>query len=539
MSDPGTYIISTDFIRPLLDGQGLRLFGSTSGYVGLKPADASGSVDFTLPAADGTSGQVIQTDGTGNLSFTDQPTVITDHGSLSGLSDDDHPQYFLQGGRFGGQLIYGGTAASNNLFVQSTSNATKGYVLLENFAEFRTTDVRFRGSTSGYVGLKPPAVGDNTIYRLPVNDGSANQVIQTDGNGNLSFATPSAGVTDHGALTGLTDDDHTQYALLAGRSGGQLIYGGTAASDDLILMSTSNATKGDIILNDSTILLARKSTNTLITSTTPAGDTGIVNRGYMRANNLTIGSNTGTNFTANVGELRPVTLSTATADAVVTFPVSPNTGEKFGFFVASQHSSSGTSTNFADRPYFCVEPASSTSINGSAYSRATGEGSGKYGLWVVGEILIFQYTGSTWQLIEDGRIMNIVSVVGSGTQSIANVSVVDVNFTATDNIDRFNCHSTSSNTNRIYVKRSGYYNVSANTAWANDSTGVRFIEIQTETAEVLARIRDQAFEESERTISGATSLSPGQYIMMKVLQSSGAPLNLDFGGTFMRLEESR
>lgn len=32
---------------------------------------------------------------------------------------------------------------------------------------------------------------------------------------------------DHGALTGLTDDDHTQYALLAGRSGGQTIEGGT------------------------------------------------------------------------------------------------------------------------------------------------------------------------------------------------------------------------------------------------------------------------------------------------------------------------
>jgi hypothetical protein len=33
----------------------------------------------------------------------------------------------------------------------------------------------------------------------------------------------SGGVTDHGALTGLTDDDHTQYLLLAGRSGGQTL----------------------------------------------------------------------------------------------------------------------------------------------------------------------------------------------------------------------------------------------------------------------------------------------------------------------------
>jgi len=60
----------------------------------------------------------------------------------------------------------------------------------------------------------------------------------------LEIATTAAGVTDHGALTGLADDDHTQYALLLGRSGGQTIIGGTASSNNLLLRSTSNATKG-------------------------------------------------------------------------------------------------------------------------------------------------------------------------------------------------------------------------------------------------------------------------------------------------------
>lgn len=53
---------------------------------------------------------------------------------------------------------------------------------------------------------------------------------------------------DHGSIGGLADDDHTQYALLLGRSGGQTIYGGTAASNGLTLLSTSNATKGKITL---------------------------------------------------------------------------------------------------------------------------------------------------------------------------------------------------------------------------------------------------------------------------------------------------
>lgn len=51
---------------------------------------------------------------------------------------------------------------------------------------------------------------------------------------------------DHGSISGLLDDDHTQYALLAGRAGGQTFNGGSGASDDLVLRSTSNATKGEI-----------------------------------------------------------------------------------------------------------------------------------------------------------------------------------------------------------------------------------------------------------------------------------------------------
>lgn len=57
-------------------------------------------------------------------------------------------------------------------------------------------------------------------------------------------------VIDHGALTGLSDDDHSQYLLLAGRSGGQVATGGTGVGDDLTLRSTSNATKGEVIIAD-------------------------------------------------------------------------------------------------------------------------------------------------------------------------------------------------------------------------------------------------------------------------------------------------
>ena len=45
------------------------------------------------------------------------------------------------------------------------------------------------------VGFEAPALTGNQIWVLPASDGTANQVIQTDGSGNLSFATATAGAT--------------------------------------------------------------------------------------------------------------------------------------------------------------------------------------------------------------------------------------------------------------------------------------------------------------------------------------------------------
>lgn len=77
-------------------------------------------------------------------------------------------------------------------------------------------------------------------------------------------------VTDHGALTGLSDDDHSQYALLAGRTGGQTITGGNAASNNLILRSTTNGTKGQVRVDETTA-----STSSTTGAFTVAGGVGI------------------------------------------------------------------------------------------------------------------------------------------------------------------------------------------------------------------------------------------------------------------------
>ena len=54
---------------------------------------------------------------------------------------------------------------------------------------------------------------------------------------------------EHSTLAGLTSgDDHTQYALLGGRPAGQTLTGGTGNGVDLLLHSTSHATKGTILI---------------------------------------------------------------------------------------------------------------------------------------------------------------------------------------------------------------------------------------------------------------------------------------------------
>ena len=67
----------------------------------------------------------------------------------------------------------------------------------------------------------------------------------------ISTGTSASGTIDHGNLFGIIDDDHTQYALLAGRDGGQTLYGSTVIGGGLTLVSTSDSTKGKILFGTS------------------------------------------------------------------------------------------------------------------------------------------------------------------------------------------------------------------------------------------------------------------------------------------------
>ena len=83
-------------------------------------------------------------------------------------------------------------------------------------------DLRLQDASGGqYVALQAPAtVASNVTLTLPANDGDADQFLQTDGSGNLSFVTPAAGGTSWQAIKTANYTAVAGQGVFANTSGG-------------------------------------------------------------------------------------------------------------------------------------------------------------------------------------------------------------------------------------------------------------------------------------------------------------------------------
>jgi hypothetical protein len=129
-------------------------------YVALKaPLSISSDVTWTLPGADGTSNQVIKTNGSGTLSFT---TVVNTQNPLM-----------------------------------------QGTVSIQQVAGLSAKLKIFDDDTSHGVVLQAPDLTADVTFTLPATDGSSGQVLKTDGSGNLSFVAQTADTNTNIANTSL------------------------------------------------------------------------------------------------------------------------------------------------------------------------------------------------------------------------------------------------------------------------------------------------------------------------------------------------
>lgn len=182
---------------------GLRLRGFSSGSATLQMPATSATTSYTLPSADGTSGTVLSTNGSGILSWSaagagsgdfkaDGSVIMT--GALAASSGIAT----LPGITFSGDTDTGIWRPAANTVALSTNALERMRVDLNGSVGIGTTapnaslDVKgpFRISTVGATtGAKftMPATAASVSYTLPSADGSNGSMLGTDGAGNLNW----------------------------------------------------------------------------------------------------------------------------------------------------------------------------------------------------------------------------------------------------------------------------------------------------------------------------------------------------------------
>jgi hypothetical protein len=215
---------------------GTLVFQATAGgAVNLVGPNTASTVNFTLPSADGTSGQALVTNGTGTLSFS----------TVAGTPGGSNTQVqFNNSGAFGGSanLTFNGTTfthtgASN--FATSTGSVGIGTASPGSTLDVKGT-LRLSGSSSGYVGFSPASAAGSTTYTLPSADGTSGQALVTNGTGTLSWSSASGGFSGATAVSSATT-----VTLTSASTQIQLVTM-TAAGQFVVLPSATTMTKGAV-----------------------------------------------------------------------------------------------------------------------------------------------------------------------------------------------------------------------------------------------------------------------------------------------------
>jgi hypothetical protein len=271
----------------------LKLNGGTSGVITINTAAAAGTWSLTLPTTAGTTGQVLQTDGSGVTTWT----TISGSGTVNSATANQIAYYSATG-----------TAVSGNANATVSSGALTLGVL--NTA---AGSLKLNGGTSGVVTIQTAAAAGTWSMTVPTTAGTNGQVLQTDGSGVTTWATISgSGTVNSGTANQMAFYSATGTAV----SGNANVTVSTAA----LTLGVASTTQGSLVLantsaNSTTIKSSNSATAAYsITLPTTAGTSGQV---------LATDGTGVTSWTTPIGYTR--TESTATA-AQTTFAATYTAG---------------------------------------------------------------------------------------------------------------------------------------------------------------------------------------------------------------------
>jgi hypothetical protein len=121
-------------------------------------------------------------------------------------------------------------------------------------------------------------------------------------------------------------------------------------------------------------------------------------------------------------------------------------------------------------------------------------------------------------------------VGGAGSQAVANRVLTSVNFPI-EHYDTADLHSTSANTSRLTAPVAGIYRMSTNLLWESNPTGQRELIFELNAASPLSHhipafVTAPATAGDMQQLSTEIKLAAGDFVEVRVLQSSGGSLNV-------------
>ena len=257
----------TDGALNILAQGDLRLEDSSGGeYVALQaPSSLSSSYTLTLPADDGTSSQILSTDGSGVLSWASVSTA--------GLTDGSVTTAKLADDAVTSAKLAHALDITTSVSVGGSSDGvaiSQGAIALKNGGTQSKIDFYCESGNQHYTRVQAAqhsAYSGNITLTLPASTGSSGQAMVTDGSGTLSFASVSGSYTAFATKT-------TNYTASAGD---QLVCNHASTPFTITLPSSPSANDIVVISNAgaATVTIGRNSSkiNSLAQDATLVTDT--------------------------------------------------------------------------------------------------------------------------------------------------------------------------------------------------------------------------------------------------------------------------